>query len=198
MFESLIPVSPDSVVELYEDFEPARFHKMYSQYLAFAQKVIDSLNAPLNASSRIDTLAIDHAIENFGSAARINKTIFISSSYFFLFNDLAVIRSVLTHEFGHIYLERLSADQRKDLAEAWKELRAHALLYLFRDGEYSGNAKFGGHPEESPEELFASAFNLLQNKSDEVEVRLRYVDSKHYPLIERVKALVAAAIRTAL
>jgi hypothetical protein len=189
LFESLIPIPPDSVVELYEDFEPSRFHKTYSEYLASARRFMDTLNAPLDPTLRIDTLAIDHAIENFANAARVNKTIFISSSYFFLFNDPAVIRSVISHEFGHIYYQQLSRTERDEVEQIWNSLKERALFYIFRDGEYSGNAKFGGHPEESPAELFASAFNLFLNKFDEMKARLQFVEPQHHALVNRLRQL---------
>jgi hypothetical protein len=195
LFEALIPVSPDRVVELYEDFEPARFYRTYEDYLFAAQQLIDTLNFPLPAEERIDTLAIDHAIENFGNAARSGKTIFISSSYFFLFNDSRIIRSVITHEFGHIYYDRLSSEGKTEVAKIWQSLQNHALFYIFRDGEYSGNAKFGGHPEETPTELFASAFNLFRNRYDEMQVRLQYVDSEHFAIVEHLRNLVEGVTR---
>lgn len=69
-------------------------------------------------------------------------------------------------------------------------MRGAALFYLFRDGEYSGNARFGGHPDESPEELFASAFNLFSLREEEMAARLRYVDARHHLLVNRVRELV--------
>ncbi|MBX2990502.1 MAG: hypothetical protein KF749_04945 [Bacteroidetes bacterium] len=193
LFESLIPVPADSIIGLYERYDPATFHAIYKNDLELVQQFIDSLNTHLDEASRIDTLAIDHAIENFGNAARIGKTIFISSSYFFLFNDPAVVRSVVTHEFGHIYFEKLTKAEREILDHIWRELQERALFYIFRDGEYSENAKFGGHPDESPAELFASAFNLFNNKQDELNVRLRYVSTEHHQLVERLRNLVVAS-----
>lgn len=190
LFESLIPVAPDSVIGLYERFDPATFHSAYKDDLLRLRRFIDSLNAHVDEASRIDTLAIDHAIENFGNAARARKTIYLSSSYFFLFNDPAVIRSVVTHEFGHIHYEKLTHAQRDTLENLWQALQERALFYIFRDGEYSENAKFGGHPDESPAELFASAYNLFHNKPDELQARLRYVNPSHHPLVERLRTLI--------
>ncbi len=198
LFDSLIPVPPDSVIELYKRFEPATFHTTYKDDFVLAQRFIDSMNVQLDVASRIDTLAIDLAIENFGNAARAKKTIFISSSYFFLFNNPAVVRSVLTHEFGHIYFDKLSPEHRDTLASIWRSLREHALFYIFRDGEYSGNAKFGGHPDESPAELFASAFNLFNNKPDELKVRLQYVAPEHHQLVERLRKLILQSTQSPL
>ncbi len=192
LFDSLLPVPPDSIVDLYSRFDPATFHAAYRGDLLRVRALIDSMNAPLNESERIDTLAIDHAIENVGNAARIKNTMYVSSSYFFLFNDPSVLRSLIMHEYGHVYYDRLSANQRRELVETWRALQERALFYIFRDGEYSGNARFGGHPDESPEELFASAYNLFWNREDELRVRLAYVDPQHYPIIERLKALVKA------
>lgn len=193
LFDSLIPVPADSIIGLYERYDPATFHSIYKNDLELVQQFIDSMNTHLDEASRIDTLAIDHALENFGNAARSQKTIFISSSYFFLFNDPAVVRSVLTHEFGHIYYDRLTPDQRGMLEQIWLEMQERALFYIFRDGEYSENAKFGGHPDESPAELFASGFNLFNNKQDELNVRLRYVSTEHHQLVERLRNLVVAS-----
>ncbi len=190
LFESLLPIAPDSVIGLYARFDPTTFHSSYKTELAFARHVMDSLNAQLDEASRIDTLAIDHALENFGNAARSRKTLYISSSYFFLFNDLRVIRSVLTHEYGHIFYDQLTMRQREALVEIWGKVQERALFYLFRDGEYSENARFGGHPDESPEELFASAFNLFHNKAEELRARLLYVDPAHHHLIRSLEQLV--------
>lgn len=193
LFDSLIPVPPDSVIELYARFDSHTIHTTYRVDLIRAQRFIDSMNTPLNAASRIDTLAIDHAIENFGNAARSKKTIFISSSYFFLFNNPDVVRSVLTHEFGHIYFDALLPEQHAAIESLWLALQERALFYIFHDGEYSDNAKFGGHPDESPAELFASAFNLFHNKPDELTTRLRYVAPEHYGLIEQLRLLILSA-----
>jgi hypothetical protein len=175
---------------LYSRFDPATFHTTHKSELVFARQFIDSMNARLDTASRIDTLAIDHAIENFGNAARARKTIFISNSYFFLFKNPAVVRSVLTHEFGHIYYDKLNSEQLDTLEQIWHGLRERALFYLFRDGEYSGNPQFGGHPDESPAELFASGFNLFNNKPDELKVRLQYVTQEHHQLVERLRKLI--------
>lgn len=193
LFESLIPVPPDSILGLYGRFDPLTFHTEYKKDLVLAQRFIDSMNTALDAVSRIDTLAVDHAIENFGNAARAKHTIFISSSYFFLFNDPDVVRSVLTHEFGHIYFDQLSSERHAVLEHIWLALQERALFYIFHDGEYSGNAKFGGHPDESPAELFASAFNLFHNKPDELKIRLQYVPTEHYELFEQLRKLVLSA-----
>lgn len=193
MFESLIPVPPDSILGLYGRFDPQTFHTAYDNDIVLAQRFIDSMNTTLDAASRIDTLAVDHAIENFGNAARTQHTIFISSSYFFLFNDPAIVRSVLMHEFGHIYFDQLPAERHAVLEQIWLALQERALFYIFRDGEYSGNAKFGGHPDESPSELFASAFNLFHNKPDELKTRLQYVPTEHHELIERLRKLVLSS-----
>ena len=190
LFESLIPVGTDSILELYRKFDPTTFQSVYKSEVSRVREFVDSMNASLDPSSRINTLAIDHSLENFGNAARVGNTLYLSSSYFFLFNNLSILRSVITHEFGHIYYGKLPAGQRQELDGIWAELRDHALFYLFRDGEYSENAKFGGHPYDSPTELFASAFNLFMNRAEELKARLQYVDRQDYVCIERLEALV--------
>ncbi len=190
LFDSLIPVTGDSVLQLYSRFEPQAFYGTYGPMLDDLSRFIERMNAQLPPHQRIDTLAIDHSIENFANAARVHRTLFLSSSYFFLFNDPEVLRSVVTHEFGHSHYAVLSPDERSDVQDVWSYFQASALFYLFRDGEYSGNARFGGHPDESPAELFASAFNLLTNREDELNARLQFVEARHYPFIERLKRLV--------
>lgn len=194
-FDALLPVGPDSVLQLYRRNDPASFRKKYQQQLEDASRLIDSLNVLLDIRSRIDTLAIDHAFESFGEAACSGRSIYLSSSYFLLYNDPSVIRSVITHEFGHKIYQRLSESQRLGFEELWVQLGSAALLYLFRDGEYSGNAKFGGHPYESPAEFFASAFNLVSNRERELASRLQYVNADYLPLIERVKRSVLDSTR---
>jgi len=190
LFESLIPVGADSVLELYRKFDPTTFRSVYKREVSNVREFVDSMNTSLHPSSRINTLAIDHSLENFGNAARVGNTLFLSSSYFFLFNNLPILRSVITHEFGHIYYGKLPAGQRQELDGIWAELRDRALFYLFRDGEYSENAKFGGHPYDSPAELFASAFNLYLNREEELKARLQYVDQQGCLCIKRLEALV--------
>ncbi len=186
-FDSLLPVDADSVVQLYRQNDPARFKVTHRRQLEDASRYIDSLNSVLGIDSRIDTLAIDHAFENFGNAACSGRSIYLSSSYFLLYDDPSVVRSVITHEFGHKIYQRLSESQRLVFEELWVQLSNAALLYLFRDGEYSGNAKFGGHPYDSPAEFFASAFNLFSNRERELTSRLQYVTPNHLQLIERLK-----------
>lgn len=188
--EALLPLAPDSIVELYRKFDTKSFHATFGDHIQALRLLIDSLNAPLPSDLRIDTLSIDHTFENFGTAARIGRSIYLSSSYFFSFEDPAVLRSVITHEFGHIHFDRMTHAQRADLEDIWRQLQGSALFYLFRDGEYSGNARFGGHPDESPTELFASAFNLFNNKEDELFARFRYVEPKHARLVLRLQRLV--------
>lgn len=103
----MIPVAPDNVIGLYGRFDPTIVHSSDITDLAFARRFVDSLNAQLDEASRFDTFAIGHAIENFGNAVRSGKTIDISSSYFIVLNVRHVIHSVLTHEYKHIFREKL-------------------------------------------------------------------------------------------
>lgn len=188
--EALLPIAPDSIVALYRKFDTKTFYTTFDHHIEASRLLIDSLNTPLPPDFRIDTLSIDHTFENFGTAARTGKSIYLSSSYFFSFDNPSVLRSVITHEFGHIHFDRMVPAQRADLEDIWQQLRGSALFYLFRDGEYSGNARFGGHPDESPTELFASAFNLFNNKEDELFARFRYIEPKHTGLVLRLQKLV--------
>ncbi len=194
--ESLLPVVADSVVQRYQRYEPALFYATYGDLLRGATAIVDSLNSPLPQAFRIDTLAIDHTFENLGEAARAGRTLYLASSYFYLFESLPLIRSVIWHEFGHIYYSRLNADARREMEEIWLESRATATFYVFRDGEYSQNARFGGHPEDSPEELFASAFNLLANNPEEVSVRVGYLTPAGEETASRLRAFVGKVLPT--
>ena len=189
--ESLLPVVADSVVDRYERYEPELFYATYGELVRGATAIIDSLNRPLPRSLQIDTLTIDHTFENLGEAARLGGTLYISSSYFYLYENLSVIRSVIWHEFGHLYYNLLTADALRQLERVWLESRATAMFYVFRDGEYSKNARFGGHPEDSPEELFASAFNLFANNREEVSVRVTYLSPREQEIARRLQALVS-------
>jgi hypothetical protein len=189
-FESLLPVAPDSIVEMYRRYDPKEFYTSHQSAIGYVSRLIDSLNAFADPRLRIDTLALDHSFENFANAARTGKSIYLSTSYFFVFNDVQVLRSVIMHEFGHIFHDQLPPEAKSEVAEIWTALQTNALFYLFRDGEYSGNAWFGGHPDESPGELFSSAYNLFSNREEEIRVRLQYVDPRHYPVIERLRSLV--------
>ena len=79
------------------------------------------------------------------------------------------------------------------MEEVWQASRATAMFYVFRDGEYSRNARFGGHPEDSPEELFASAFNLFSNNLEEVTARFGYLTSREIEIAHRLHELVSEA-----
>jgi hypothetical protein len=187
-FDSLLPVPPDSVAEMYRSYSKTGFYQAHHETINAVALLIDSLNkATIHG---IDTLAIDHTVDNFGTAARSHHTLYISSSYFLLYPDFSVLRSVVMHEFGHILYSHLSDEKRTAVASVWRDLELHALMYVFVDGEYSGNAKFGGHPYESPSELYASAFNLFYNRPDELRARLRYVEPDHYELVDKLKNLV--------
>jgi hypothetical protein len=195
LFDALIPVDPDSILELYDREDRATFNQRFFPELAAVRSYLDSLNEHLPPTLRIDTLAIDHAPDNFGNAARSGKTIFISSSYFFLYRNTSVLRAVVAHEYGHIYYERLPKVDVRTLDSIWADMRSAALFYLFRDGEYAGNARFGGHPNESPEELFASAFNIFHNNHGELLARLQYVDPSHHSIVYRLQNLIFAVTR---
>jgi hypothetical protein len=192
--EALLPLAPDSIVQLYRYFTPERFYAEFTPRIELTRTLIDSLNGGLEPHWRIDTLSIDHTIENFGTAARSGQTLYLSSSYYFCFRDQSVIRAAVLHEFGHIHYEMLDSTQRTMAQALWTGVRLGALTYLFRDGEYSGNARFGGHPEDSPEELFASAFNLFTNRPDELEARFRFVDPAHLPLLRELGRLVSESL----
>lgn len=183
--EEVLPIPPDSVAQRFQQFDRATFYATYGRALAEMSRLIDSLNSFLPKGHRVDTLSIDHTIEGFAEAASMGKTMYVSSSYFYLFPGTTVLRSVVFHEFGHIHARMMDSSSRAELVHIWTSIQAAALFYLFRDGEYSGNARFGGHPEESPDELFASGFNLFHNRPAEISVRRRFVDDRHRPLIDR-------------
>jgi hypothetical protein len=191
--EVMLPIAPDSVVARYRRYDPETFRAAFRGRIAETAAFVDSLNGKLEPRYRMDTLSIDHTFESIGVAARSGRTLFISASYFYMFDDPAVLRSVVTHEFGHILYEHLTDAERDELQGIWFDLAESALYYIFHDGEYSGNARFGGHPEDDPEELMASATNLLTNRREELSVRLRYVDPVHYDLVNRLDRLVQVA-----
>lgn len=184
--EAMLPLAPDSVIARYLYYDSTAFLEMYSERLSFVVKLIDSLNKGFPDSLRIDTLAIDRSLGSFGEAARRGKSIFFSSSYFIVFDDDNVLRSVIFHEFGHLTYKLLDFRTSLVVDSIWSELSRRALLYLFHEGEYSGNARFGGHPEESSEEMYASVFNILNNCPLEFRSRLRYVDEINMPIIHRI------------
>jgi len=188
--EVLLPLAADSVVEMYRRYSPATFRERYQASIEYICRLMDSMNITLEPPQRLDTLSIDHTFENFGTAAHGAKTLSISSSYFYLYKSPFVLKSVVTHEYGHVMYRLLDDRQRSQVDSIWLLLRGSALFYLFRDGEYSLNAKFGGHPEESAGELFASAYNLVNNRNEELEARLLFVDPPSLPIIERLRALV--------
>jgi hypothetical protein len=190
VMETNLPMTPDSIVALYKHYDPNTFHTTYKAYLLQAAHIIDSLNQGLPDSLRIDTLAIDHSFENIGVAARIGRSIYISSSYFYLYNDTVIIRSILFHEFGHSYYYLLDKLQLQRLVDIWLDLHDPPAFYLFRDREYSHNSRFGGHPDESPAELFASAFNLLFNNPTSISNRAWLLPENQRPMLDRITGLL--------
>lgn len=189
-FDSLIPVAPDSVIAMYNQFPPEKFYARYGRQIDFVTALIDSFNNTVGPRHAIDTLCIEHALEYFADAGQSGHTLMISSSYFFLFDDRYVLRSVLTHEFGHVHYRMLDSVALRLADRLWTQVQEAALFYLFREGEYSGNAWFGGHPQDNPSELYASAYNLVRNNPEELRVRFGYVDTLHTSLLKQVVDLV--------
>jgi hypothetical protein len=191
-FESGFPITSDSVIARFQRYDEAGIRKRYARQLDNLVLFIDSLNTILPAPARVDTLALDHSFENIGTAAYSGRTIYLSSSYFFLYDNEMVVRSVVRHEFGHILYQHFASATRQRVDSLWSRFSGAALLYLFHEGEYSDNARFGGHPYDSPAEFFASAFNLLNSRREEFEARCRYVDQKNVAFIESLKTIVDA------
>jgi hypothetical protein len=189
--EILLPLDPDSIIALYHQYDPKTFFETFRPRINALGLLIDSLNSPLDPANRIDTLSIDHSFENIGEAALRRKTMFISSSYFYMYESPQVCRSVVTHEFGHACYQLLDTVSRSELNMLWEQIRRSALFYIFRDGEYAGNARFGGHPEESPTELFASTFNLQRNRPEELAFRMVFVSIPSRRLVDHVLNIVA-------
>ena len=193
LVEIQLPISVDSILVRYQKFDSVSFYQRYFQRLEYASLLIDSLNRTLPDSLRIDTLAIDYSLQDFGEAGRSRNIFVVSLGYFIAYDNPAVLRSIIFHEFGHIAFDRLSGPSRQRFESLWFLLKRNALFYLFRDGEYSGNAKFGGHPEDSPSELFASAFNLLHNQPEEFRSRLLFVEQIHIGAIQEIAAMTTAS-----
>ncbi len=193
-YDALLPLDADSIARLYRRFDPATFYRTFGERMQALALLVDSLNHPLDTSLRIDTLSIDHTFENIGEAGVQGRTLFISSSYFYMYSSPEVCRSAITHEFGHRYYLGLSRSTAAVLDSAWTSLRSAALFYIFRDGEYSGNARFGGHPDDNPAELFASAFNLVRNRPAELKSRLIFVSDQSRCITDRLIAVVEPVI----
>jgi len=188
--EVYLPILPDSIIVQYRQYNKTAFYREHQQKIIFIQQFIDSMNAIVGQYWSIDTLSIDNSIENFGTAAYQGRTLFVSSGYFFMYSGTDVFRSIITHEFGHIFYSRLTPYEKNMVKNIWMTLETSALIYLFHEGEYSHNARFGGHPEDSPAELFASAFNLFTNQPEEFNARLKYVADFHLKLINEFRAFI--------
>jgi hypothetical protein len=185
-----LPVTPDSVAELYKRYDPVTFHAAYGVHISAAARLVDSLNRGFPDSLQIDTLAIDHAFENIGMAALQGRSIYLSSSYLYLYDDSSILRSVVFHEFGHLYYRMLTRHQLQRLTQVWLDLHEPPAFYLFRDREYSHNARFGGHPDESPAELFASAFNLFSNNARAISIRSWLLPADQRPALDQLRDLI--------
>ena len=115
---------------------------------------------------------------------------YLSVGQIYLYDNPSVLRSVVMHEFGHLFFDQLTPPQRGRVDTLWRELERTALFYVVTDGEYSGNSRFGGHPQDSPEELYASAYNLFANREDEIEARLAFVPPEHRVIFDSLRTLV--------
>lgn len=188
--EIYLPLMPDSVIARYQRYDSAAFLKIHESKLNAVLSLIDSLNGQLTAGTKIETLSIDHSAGALLEAGRRGKSVYISSSYFIIYDDVNVLRYIVFHEFGHLKYDLLGAADIEEIGAIWKECRQNALLYLFHDAEYSGNARIGGHPDESPEEMYASAFNILSNNANEFRSRVNYIDSKHLGVISRIERMI--------
>lgn len=118
--EDLLPAAPDSILARYRRYDRDSFYRAFGPRLEDVRRLVDSLNAGLDPWSSVDTLAIDHTLENFGTAARNGKTIHLSGSYFFAFDDPRVAKSAVLHEFGHIRHDMLSPERRAVLDSLWR------------------------------------------------------------------------------
>jgi|GEM_PF-6029170 len=193
LIEILLPLPPDSIIARYNQYDSTSFYREHFTSLQFAGQLIDSLNAGFPDSLQIDTVAIEHSVERFGEAGRQRKILLLSSAYFTVYDDITILRSVIYHEFGHLAYDTLSTERRREFDSLWVEAGRQALYYLFHDAEYSGNTRFGGHPEDSPAEIFASAFNLLRNQPEEFRSRLLYVDERNRSTVRALASFVLPA-----
>jgi len=192
--EIQLPLPPDSIFARYQNYDSMSFTQRYSPRMGYVSSLIDSLNGDLPDSLRIDTLAIDYSLQDFGEAGRNRNILIISSAYFVAYDSPEILRSIIFHEFGHLAYERLPESSRERFVALWLLMKRNALFYLFREGEYSGNARFGGHPEDSPAELFASAFNLLRNQPEQFFSRMRYVEEIHRGAIGEIAAMTSVPV----
>ena len=190
VMEGYFPVLPDSIVRLYRRYDPGTFAVAYKREVGYVARLIDSLDSSLPNDYRVDTLAIDHSFENIGTAAIVGRSLYCSSSYFYVYNDTSVLRSIVFHEFGHVFYRTLTAEQSRAVSQLWLDLLHPPSLYLFRDGEYQHNGRIGGHPEDSPSELFASAFNLFQNNAETIEIRSWLLPPSQRPFVDSLENLV--------
>ncbi|MBI5647195.1 MAG: hypothetical protein HY962_09720 [Ignavibacteriae bacterium] len=188
--DAVLPLMPDSIAAIYRAYDTEAFYAQHDARIGSVIRLLDSLNGCVPPGFQFDSLVIDHSAASFGLAGRIHHTFAISSSYFFLFQDARVLRSVVFHEFGHVMYDLLPAAVKDTLTHVWDTLGRASLLYLFTDGEYSHNAKFGGHPYDSPAELFASTYNLLHNNLEELDARVQYIDEGAFWTVRRLLALV--------
>lgn len=188
--DALLPVLPDSIAAVYREYDIATFYSMKASAIESVLFLMDSLNACLPPDRRLDSLCIDHTFEHFGEAGRHGGALGISSSYFYLYENLRVLRAVVMHEYGHVFYDLLGEEKKRDVAEIWESLGRASILYLFTDGEYSCNARFGGHPYDSPSELYASTYNLLHNNIEEVDARVQYAEQSAQNTIRRLLEIV--------
>ena len=189
--EILLPMLPDSIIAIYSRYDQRDFHQRYRTRVDGIILLMDSLNSCMQAEHRFGTLNVDHSFENFGQAGRSGSTLVISSSYVLMYDDPRVLRSVVFHEYGHAAYDALPDTVKRETEILWDALKHASMLYLLTDGEYSSNARFGGHPYDSPAELFASTFNLFHNNIEELDARLQYIEGPRYRDLRRLFEIVS-------
>jgi hypothetical protein len=80
---------------------------------------------------------------------------------------------LVQHEMAHLIYSDLSQEQKQSLTKLYEQLPPEQWSvfkegqYLYGEGEEKSIGYLFGHPDDGPEEMFASAFTLIMNSLNE-------------------------------
>lgn len=185
-------VCEDSLVKVrYAQYDRADFLKRFKIKAEAAACFINSLNHAYPALPPVSVVYIVSGKDWYKTDCYFDGSIFVSSGEFFMDDTLSIGRLlyVLAHEWGHSLYDYVSKDWEAGFAFhlLWYFCKLNDSFHFFEDRLYTND--WGGHPQDHPSELFASAFNILNFHSQEFG-RWEELSSMKIYQIEAVTAII--------
>lgn len=91
----------------------------------------------------------------------VGDELHLGTAYVFLYSTLVPLQTAIFHEIGHALFDALSQNEREYFRRLWSRAMNSRILYLFKEGTYPKALLIFGHPDDSADELFASAFTVM-------------------------------------